>query len=96
MSQAQLDVSDEQDFRTVLSTGPGARFVASILAMCKFLESSYHPGITDMHEVAFREGQRAIGLMLWDLAGPDGIHRINKAAQKRTEIYEQADESDEA
>ena len=95
MSQRQLDIQDASDFSDVLSSRAGCRVMASILAMCKTMESSYYPGITDTLEVMFREGQRSIGLAIMSMCDSQETTKLQTAAAQRLEIFEREDDSEE-
>jgi hypothetical protein len=61
---------DSRDFRSIMETQPGRRFVAHLLDFCGFQKSSFTGNSTTF----FNEGKREVALELWrqiNMACPD-------------------------
>jgi len=61
---SEIDI-EKEDFKNVLSTKSGIRFVAKLIDMCGVFRTSFS---SDPIKTAFMEGQRNIGLYLLDKA----------------------------
>ena len=59
MTEKDLAERDSQDIAAVFSTREGRRFVARLLQYCGIYRSNWD---ANQHYMAFREGERAVGL----------------------------------
>ena len=84
-----LHRQDAEDFRALLSTREGARFLCRLLDVCGVDRGSYTPA-GDTHNMAFREGMRSVGLMLteWYRSEPGGELAVIAARDERVRIFE--------
>ena len=84
MTQEDLHKRDLSDMGALLSTREGARFFARLLELCGVFRISYVAG--DTHATAFKEGQRNIGLVVYDdllTADPQTAAKLRQAIKER-------------
>lgn len=82
--QALRAQQDAEDFKALMATGAGRRFIWRVLDRCGVFRTTFRPN----SEAAFLEGQRNIGLMLWAEIvehTPEQLQQLLQEAKERNQ-----------
>ena len=89
----RMQERDDEDFRTILKTAYGRRFVWKLMRRCGIFKQSFIPGDTPQ-DTAFNEGRRSIGNTLLGQVNdinPEAYLQMVKANKKEEEYARQCE-----